>query len=743
MALLFSDKDPLISELAKLNVYTKDELSFLKEQGFLDNLDQNSISGNKEEILSLIKASTLVEQNIDNKDESFEVLATKLNKDNYQMAFRLENKSNESRDFYLIPISKTNQTEFKGMNGVLNSKNLFSVNQDDIKNQPLQTLYDVEQHKQQLNPQLAQAYTDIDNNNYQPKPVKITLDANTTLLAKSQWQIDEGRGQSSTLEPIYLLVYGSAGGAKDDITEKLKIKKDTDNKYKFKTSKNNTIEIDTEATVPYMKMDKWNGEVSLKINIPQIDKNGLKEETDKKLTISGSGNNEDVVFHVKEKEERIKTNSKGEQETLIMNENGGVEFDIVLKKKPKSNVFIYTIETQGLDFFYQPPFDEEVGPEIEGLNCNALECYDENGEIVRYRAEEVLGSYAVYHNSKSGDYTAMGGKNYMAGKAFHIYRPKVYEQNNPDNWIWGELNVDEEQGILSVTVDQDWLDNADYPVVVDPTIGDTSTASNATTWSSDRIELVCRNATTDGTGGQVSSISFYTSHTSYFSFVTAIYNTSSGLLSPQSGSVYSAGAPGGGWHTANFTGPTLFASTAYWPAVLANAPATTYYDYGTTGDTHYSTSYTYPNWPNPGSFTNSNYDYGIYATYSYVNTAPTITLVNDFPDPVKQGNDVTFKVDWNDTDIEGIKMLVCKTDAITAATPACDGGEWCSDKDDWDLTDPISCNYTTTASELGSNDYYVFVCDDKPSCSSSTSGTFTVEPIINPSMRLKGPLIIE
>lgn len=121
-----------------------------------------------------------------------------------------------------------------------------------------------------------------------------------------------------------------------------------------------------------------------------------------------------------------------------------------------------------------------------------------------------------------------------------------------------------------------------------------------------------------------------------------------------------------------------------------------------------------------------------------LNAAPTITSVKDFPDPVKQGDDVTFSVDWNDTNAEGIKMLVCKTNAITAATPCCDGGEWCSNKNDYDSTDPIVCTYTTTSSELGSNDYYVFVCDDEPTCSSSTSGSFTVEPLIDSSIKFPG-----
>ena len=42
------------------------------------------------------------------------------------------------------------------------------------------------------------------------------------------------------------------------------------------------------------------------------------------------------------------------------------------------------------------------------------------------------------------------------------------------NETWGDLHVDTDAGILSVTVDQEWLDRAIYPVVVDPTLGYTA-----------------------------------------------------------------------------------------------------------------------------------------------------------------------------------------------------------------------------------------------------------------------------
>ena len=114
--------------------------------------------------------------------------------------------------------------------------------------------------------------------------------------------------------------------------------------------------------------------------------------------------------------------------------------------------------------------------------------------------------------------------------------------------------------------------------------------------------------------------------------------------------------------------------------------------------------------------------------------APTITSVTDTPDPQTEGLDITFSVDWNDINGEGIKMFICKTDSISTTTPSCGGGEWCSDKNDFDLTDPITCNYTTQNADIAASpiDYFAFVCDNEISCSTTSSSTFSVQAIVNP-----------
>src|SRR3990167_8342358 len=65
-------------------------------------------------------------------------------------------------------------------------------------------------------------------------------------------------------------------------------------------------------------------------------------------------------------------------------EDGGFEFEWVLPQKPASNALQATIQTKGLNFFYQLPLIQQ---EID------------DGAS---RPENVEGSYAVYHVTKGG-----------------------------------------------------------------------------------------------------------------------------------------------------------------------------------------------------------------------------------------------------------------------------------------------------------------------------------------------------
>jgi hypothetical protein len=115
---------------------------------------------------------------------------------------------------------------------------------------------------------------------------------------------------------------------------------------------------------------------------------------------------------------------------------------------------------------------------------------------------------------------------------------------------------------------------------------------------------------------------------------------------------------------------------------------------------------------------------------SLKNQPPIIGSVTTSPDrPLVVGEEVTFTVNWSDPDSgDKTKIHICKTDAITPLTQTCNGGSWC-DTTSWSDSSPTSCSYTPVMGDLGTQNYFAFVCDDEDdenACSSSLGGDFEV-----------------
>jgi len=156
--------------------------------------------------------------------------------------------------------------------------------------------------------------------------------------------------------------------------------------------------------------------------------------------------------------------------------DGALEWSIIYKEHPGKNVFTYPIETNGLEFWYQP---HEVVPDSPEVIAAFMEQFGEY--IPPYRPDSVKGSYAVYHATKYNNHIRADGteENYGTGKAFHIYRPKAWDSKA--DTVWCEIKVDVKAGTLVLTVPQVFLDKAKYPVTIDPTFGYTGVgASNVT-----------------------------------------------------------------------------------------------------------------------------------------------------------------------------------------------------------------------------------------------------------------------
>lgn len=182
--------------------------------------------------------------------------------------------------------------------------------------------------------------------------------------------------------------------------------------------------------IPQFKTKHWDNEANFSVRLKEDDYNGQVKEKKGKIEWSKG----------------IKTARFYEVDV----DDGGFEFEVEFSEKPNSNILEYTIQSKEFDFFYQP----ELTPEeiAEG----------------RERPENVVGSYAVYHKTKKDN--VVGEKEYRTGKAFHIYRPYAIDTNGEK--VWCELNINEET--LTITIPQDFLENAAYPIIIDPTFGYTS-----------------------------------------------------------------------------------------------------------------------------------------------------------------------------------------------------------------------------------------------------------------------------
>lgn len=129
------------------------------------------------------------------------------------------------------------------------------------------------------------------------------------------------------------------------------------------------------------------------------------------------------------------------------------EYDVLLLREPDTNVISILLDfPDGLEFYRQPSFEEVAHSRF-------------------YCAPEVIDSYAVYWKNRNGKY--------KTGKFCHIYRPLIYDARRRK--VWGRLLLTGKK--LTITIPEDWLSDASYPVVVDPVIG---TQTRGATYEYDR-----------------------------------------------------------------------------------------------------------------------------------------------------------------------------------------------------------------------------------------------------------------
>ncbi len=303
--------------------------------------------------------------------------------------------------------------------------------------------------------------------------------------------------------------------------------------------------------------------------------------------------------------EKLALTVGNETDIWHINEDGTFEWDIEFAEKPPTNVFSWELlVSDALQFYYQPILSEE---------------YKKEQNIIQ--SARAAGSYAVYCD-KTGHYKDENGKtkvNYMTGKLMHIYRPICTDAGGKTTWA--ELLI--EKGVLAITIPQQFLDNAKYPVTLDPTFGITASSENGYGLDVNRLYAVVVAApSTSGTGDSISAYWAWVESGRYFKGVLLNHDDSDNIVSNGIGNV-SDELQETGWATSAFgAAPTIASGTVYCPGLLGSGTSMYLaYDYtGTTwpddwyGRVDSTNSYASPE--NPGSLTTADNRFCIYCTYT-------------------------------------------------------------------------------------------------------------------------------
>jgi len=799
LAILYSTYDAsqkmAYEQFIKLNLYSKEEVKFLDEQGFLDDIKgSGQVPKTKEEALALLKSPSLVEQKLSSSDESFEVLATKLDlKDNsYKLAFKLENKSNEKKDFYLIPVFNENQAQFQEINGVVNGRQLV-INKDDANLGSLTDLYDVEKHKKELKPELAKAYDDIQNNGYKPEPIKLTLAPHSNYLAQSEWHLNFPKvtfGKSS----VYLLVYGSSGGAKDDLTilnvhshpqqgENWEVEFTTRGTADLYIIPNDQATIEDDEFVSLLCLPAEAApfaEVASATEVESAKEGGSQKRTPQILENdviyypNWQCNSMGKVIHYTKRagKHTLKFTFANQTEYAYNNPGWTVDgLDYTTRRK-------LTIDHDLIDAALTdlPVLVKLTDARFDWTHSNAdgfdIRFTEDDGEtLLKYERERHDGAdYAEY-------WVKIGSVSADTDTDFYMYyrTTDTADGADPTNvWDANYKAVYHMDDLTTSTIDDSTGVNdgtkasADNPAEADGKIG------KCQAFTDDYIDIgtgAMPDVTTietwiNSSTGNTRTILAWDSAGVHPNLMLEYVTDNKAIIWFESSNYRYWDANSklgdGEWHhiayvltgyAADDTDDALF----YIDGVAQNPSYTSIVDTPEAKVNAYiggaGAYYYFPGSMDEFRISDNNrtpaeikadYNSGNDSLLTYGdeeeigNTAPTITSIEDYQDPIFVGDDITFSVDWNDADGEGIKMLICKSNAITAATPSCDDGEWCSDKNDYDSTDPITCAYTIQAGDVGTQNYYAFVCDDQPTCSSSTASTFTAEAASTGSVKIQG-----
>ncbi len=363
--------------------------------------------------------------------------------------------------------------------------------------------------------------------------------------------------------------------------------------------------------VPELNISRWDAEVSFKIK-PRL---GTVADKDKVFNLDGD--------KIKFETPKIDYHFYDLGVTASHTE-GAYEFELTLKEKPLSNVITFDIETNGLDFYYQPELTQE---EIDdGAN----------------RPDNVVGSYAVYHSGNPINYE--GGKLYKSGKAFHIFRPQMEDANG---WkVWGELNINTDTNEMSVTIPQDFINNAVYPIrhATGATFGYTTIGGSQ---SSGSVGTLYTFPFSLSVSGSVSKLTDYErGNTATTNIKGIIYDDDTSYPDALQGSpsIPTSANTSEAWRDLTFSSAIPLAAGTYWLTHVVDTASVYKWD-AEAGGYRAIDSYASPADPYPGGATAQSRKLSIYATY--LPDEGSLDLESGSSQYAKRADGSLDGLDWN------------------------------------------------------------------------------------------------
>ncbi|MEM4260382.1 MAG: right-handed parallel beta-helix repeat-containing protein, partial [Candidatus Woesearchaeota archaeon] len=429
--------------------------------------------------------------------------------------------------------------------------------------------------------------------------------------------------------------------------------------------------------------------------------------------------NKEVIFSIKDDIEvkELKEFIDGvsllndKYETRIYELENGLEYELIFNQKPETNEITFDIDSKDLVFFYQLPLNEKYNND----SCNATDC---GGS---HRPENVVGSYAVYHSSKKND-------NYKTGKAFHIYRPKIIDANNDS--VWGLLNIDTDNNKLTISIPQDFLDKAVYPVVVDPTFGYENIGGSSIVYEPDTV--VGSLFTSNNEMGVIDSLYGYLEDKAGSVNVKSIIYLSADRTIISDGISDESFVSGRKWFNFSYSiNPNINPNTDYVLSIIGNDFFYIYFDDGNENQGYVDDSNNYDNPDNFVNLVNNKNVYSIYATYTVIANSPPntpVVLINSSNSTNTSDQDINcFAVisDDNENDLLNVSVNWSRNgvwnmtvdynnsypngysfNAVLGADKLTNGGNWSCAIQLFDGTNYSAWGYSNNLSVVVASNYY-------------------------------------